>query len=98
MQSIHADEQQDLDQVLEKLSEYEDHNSVYRLRPDFTDSGDALLQTDSYNVIITPDNIQVKGVDTTDTNFLDLEEGEEQALDYLRGKYEGSNGTTRNAR
>lgn len=88
MNSLYAEENQDLEAIFEKLQSYEDKDSVHRVQPDFTDRGDMLLQTDSYNVIITPDSIQVKGLEHTNTDLLDLAEAEKNAFDYLKSRYD----------
>lgn len=88
MNSLYAEENQDLETIFEKLQSYEDTESVHRVQPDFTERGDMLLQTDSYNAIITPDNVQVKGLEHTNTDLLDLAEGERNAFDYLKSRYE----------
>lgn len=96
MNSLYAEERQDLEAIFEKLQSYEDRDSIHRIQPDFTDKGDMLLQADSYNVIITPDNIQVKGIEDTDTALLDLAEGEKEVFDYLKSRYDSPRHRARN--
>lgn len=95
MNSLYAEDKQDLESIFDKLQRYEAEESVHRVQPDFTDRGDMLLQTDSYNAIITPDNVQVKGLEHTNTDLLDLAEAEKNAFDYLKSRYEHSSRPTR---
>ncbi|MFQ3308274.1 MAG: hypothetical protein ACI977_000504 [Candidatus Nanohaloarchaea archaeon] len=96
MKTLYADERQDLETIFDELEQYERHDSVRRVQPNFVDNG-GLMQTKSYNVIITEENIQIKGVEHTNTRFLDLEEGEEDAFEYLTDQYNGSNTSSKNA-
>jgi hypothetical protein len=97
MQSIYADERQDVEAILDELEQYEEKDSVHRVESSFTERGDGLLQAENYNVIITPENIQVKGVEHTNACLLDLEDGEKEAFEYLTSTYSSSNGSSRTA-
>ncbi len=97
MQSLYAENKRDLDQIFEDLEQYENTSSVRRVEENFTEEGNMLVQTDTYNAIVTPDSLQFKGIDTTMKNFLDLEEGEEEVFNYLKERY-SSPSSTRNTR
>ena len=97
MESLYAETTRDLDQMFEDLEQYESTPSVSRVEDSFTEEGNMLVQTQSYNAIVTPDSIQFKGIDTTMKTFLDLEEGEEQVFSYLKERY-SSPSSTRSSR
>ncbi len=97
MESLYAESRRDLNQMFEDLEQYENTSSVRRVEQGFTEEGNMLVQTRSYNAIVTPDSIQFKGIDTTMKDFLDLEEGEEQVFSYLKERY-SSPSSTRNSR
>jgi len=93
MESLYSETRKDLNTLFEELKQYEETESVHRVEDDFTQEGNILLQTRSYNVIVTPDSIQIKGVEATRTEFMDLEQGEKQAFEYLKQHYSSPSAT-----